>query len=103
MTDEAKGCWVETTAFEFTPSKGGRWRVDYDNGSAGLVVRYWQWEEALPLPDKPGARFWGKCDDGEPQWWFSVQTPSRGRVCFYSQRWDFSEGGGLTRLHDPED
>lgn len=103
MADEAKGRWVEIGGGDFRPVLGGMWRVEYDPAPAGAIVRYWKWEEAMPLPDKPGVRFWGKADGEEPKWWFSLMYPSGSEIGFYSQDWGYSRVGGLTRLPDPEE
>jgi hypothetical protein len=64
--------------------------------------------KALPLPTEPGARFWGKTSDTEPQYWFT-----RGRSSYVSVGYVPASAGtlpiplehatrcGLVRLVDP--
>jgi len=118
MSDEGKGRWVEKGPYAADlglHEPGSRWRAERVVGDGGGGIwTYFRWEEELPLPDKPGVRFWGVAEDhgdGEPKWWFSA-GPGGKRAqcdssveCFHSQNDDYvhkSDRSDLTRLPDPE-
>lgn len=59
----------------------------------------------LPLPTEPGARFWGRVYDSEPQWWF-VREPEPGDQWYvpsvgFSLSAQDASALGLVRLPDP--
>lgn len=92
---------------------GSKRRVIYTqtHHAPGDVEDSWVQEvfrEELPLPDKPGVRFWGRLDAHEPCWWFSVK--GNGEVAYTSEArvtyhpcYNTKVTSALTRLSDPKD
>lgn len=106
------GKWVEVTGDEHAEARhqGRPGRMTYRGRYLEADVTYEVWQEELPLPDKPGVRFWGRTTGtGEPCWWFSVKA--NGAIAYISEdRINYYPGyaapgvpEALTRLPDPKD